>query len=141
MCPDSCIVSNVAMKLPLIFEDIHMKTFTLDQIRVAFQKSVYAEFKDTDNDQRQSGYIHMIIGGERLSCKAFHWSRSAEQINKRAKAKSKKPSEIYPHFVMGDVDRDMLDAMERMVFATGAEGKVGDGSTSHDQAFDNRETA
>ena len=118
-----------------------MKTFTLDQIRVAFQKSVYAEFKDTDSDQRQSGYIHMIIGGERLSAKAFHWSRSAEQINKRAKTKGKKPSEIYPYFVMGDVDRDMLDAMERIVFAEGAEGNVGDGSTSHDQAFDNREVA
>lgn len=119
-----------------------MKTFTLDQIRVAFQKSVYAEFKDSDNDQRQSGYIHMIIGGDRLSAKAFHWSRSAEQINKRAKSKGRKPSEIYPYFVMGDVDRDMLDAMERLVYQGEDRidsGAVGDGSTSHDQAFDNKQ--
>lgn len=116
-----------------------MKTYTLDQIRVAFQKSVYAEFKPTDNDQRSAGYIHMIIGGDRLSAKAFHWERSADQINKRAKAKGRKPSEIYPDFVMADVDRDMLDAMERMVFAEGSEGNTGDGSTSHDQAFDNKE--
>ena len=118
-----------------------MKTFTLDQIRVAFQKSVYAEFKDTENDARQAGYIHMIIGDERLSAKAFHWSRSTEQMNKRAKAKGKKPSEIYPYFVMADVDRDMLDAMERIVWADGSEGNVGDGSSSHDQSFDNKEAA
>ena len=119
-----------------------MKTYTIDQIRVAFQKSVYAEFKDTDNDQRQSGYIHMIIGEDRLSAKAFHWARSAEQINKRAKSKGRKASDIYPYFVMGDVDRDMLDTMERLVFQ--GEDKVdsastGDGSTSHDQAFDNQQ--
>ena len=121
-----------------------MKTYTIDQIRVAFQKSVYAEFKDTDNDQRQAGYIHMIIGEERLSAKAFHWERSAEQINKRAKQKGRKPSEIYPYFVMGDVDRDLLDAMERLVYQGEDKidsGATGDGSTSHDQAFDNKQEA
>ena len=121
-----------------------MKRYTLDQIRVAFQKSVYAEFKDTTNDQRKTGYIHMIIGEERLSAKSFYWERSAEQINKRAKDKGRKVSDIYPYFVMSDVDRDMLDAMERLIYA--GEDKIdsgisGDGSTSHDQAFDNKQEA
>jgi len=135
-----------------------MKTYTLDQIQAAFAASFWNEFnQQTEDDPKTEagayfrGHSAFYIGDTRISCSSELVHRDAEYLNKKAKDKKKKLEDVY-HFTGGNTSRkaakealakqSYIDALEAKLFDAMERidsMQVGDGSTSHDQAFDNKE--
>jgi len=121
------------------------RLYTAEQVQAYFSNSFWTEYNMTAEDDpkegaggRLSGFGQFHLGNERISAPAYINHLTAEQINKVAEDKGKKPSEI-KHWRGGHSnDRKLteqnIDFMEQIDSM-----QIGDGSTSHDQAFDNRE--
>jgi hypothetical protein len=135
-----------------------MKTYTLAQIQAAFAASCWSEFNQQTEDDAKTGagayyrgHSAFYIDGNRISCSSELHHRDAEYLTKKAKDKNKKLEDLY-HFTGGNTNRKAakealskqshIDALEARLFDALERidsMQVGDGSTSHDQAFDNRE--
>lgn len=135
-----------------------MKTYTLAQIQAHFEASFWNEFnqKTEDDPKTQAGATYkgnsaFYLDGNRISCASELTHRDADYLNQKAKDKGKKLEDIY-HITGGNTSRreakkalikqsrievleaQLYDALERIDSM-----QVGDGSNSHDQAFDNKE--
>jgi hypothetical protein len=123
------------------------RLYTAEQVQAYFNASFWSEYNQTTEDDsktgaggRWSGFAQFHLGGERISSKASFRHLSAEEMNERAKDKNKPLDKVRAYIGGHSNDRTMakqnVDFMERLDSM-----QIGDGSTSHDQAFDNRETA
>ena len=121
------------------------RLFTVEQVQAYFDNSFWTEYnmvKEDDPNEgagaRLAGWGAFHLAGERISSKAYINHLTAEQINKVAEDKGKKPSEVKQWRGGQSNDRRItkqnIDFMERLDSM-----EIGDGSTSHDQAFDNKE--
>jgi len=135
-----------------------MKTYTLAQIEAAFAATFWNEFKQQTEDDAKTGagayyrgHSAFYLGDNRISCSSELIHRDAEYLNKKAKDKKKKLEDLY-HFTGGNTSRKAAkEALSKQSYIDALEAKlfdameridsmqVGDGSTSHDQAFDNKE--
>ena len=123
------------------------RLYTAEQVQAYFNASFWSEYNQTEEDDSKTGaggrwygFAQFHLGQDRISTGASFRHLTAEEITKRAKDKNK-PIERVRHYIGGHNNNrtmakqnvDFLEQIDAM--------QVGDGSTSHDQAFDNKEEA
>ena len=123
------------------------RLYTAEQVQAYFNNSFWSEYNQTQEDDdktgggaRFSGFAQFHLGETRISCGAWFKHLTAEELNELAKKKDKPVSKCRSyrggHTNNRDLAKQNVDFLERLDAM-----EVGDGSTSHDQAFDNRELA
>ena len=121
------------------------RLYTAEQVQAYFDNSFWSEYNMTNDDDEKTGggamfygYAQFHLGDERISCGAKLRHLTADELNELAEKKEKPVSKCKQYRGGHTNNRDMakrnVDWMERLDAM-----EVGDGSTSHDQAFDNRE--
>jgi hypothetical protein len=135
------------------------RLYTAEQIQTRFNASFWVEYNQTSEDDSKTGtgavfggHAAFYLDGTRVSCASGIKHRSAEEKNKKAKEKGKKVSEVYDYaggasntvrqsnkeLLAAESHIDALQAKVDLLERIDA-GTVGDTTSSHDQAFDNRE--
>lgn len=121
------------------------RLYTAQQVQAYFNNSFWSEYNMTQDDEPNGdggalffGYAQFNLGNERISTGAKISHLSAQQINELAEKKNK-PVNKCRHYRGGhtnnrQITEQNIDFMEQIDSM-----QVGDGSTSHDQAFDNKE--
>lgn len=121
------------------------RLFTAQQVEAYFKNSFWSEYNMTEQDEpngdggaRFFGYGQFHLGDFRISTGAKLMHLSAAELNELAEKKNK-PLSKCRHYRGGHTnDRNLtkqnIDFMEQIDSM-----EIGDGSTSHDQAFDNQE--
>lgn len=137
-----------------------MKTYTLEQIQARFAASFWNEFtQQTEDDSKTGsgayykGHSAFYIDGHRISCSSELIHRDTDYLNKKAKEKNKPLADLND-VTGGNTARQAakealakqshIDALEAKLFDAMEQidsMRVGDGSTTHDQAFDNKQEA
>ena len=137
------------------------RLYTAEQIQTRFNASFWAEYNlQTEDDSKTGtgayfgGHVAFYLDGVRISSGAGITHRSSEYINDKAKQKNKPLDKMY-HYTGGGAEsvrqanKQMIE-QESHIAALQAKldilesidaGTVGDTSTSHDQAFDNKQEA
>lgn len=121
------------------------RLYTAEQVQAYFNNSFWHEYNQIQEDDektgggaRFSGYAQFNLGDTRISTGSWLQHQTAEQMNELAKKKDKPLSKCREwrggHSNNRDMAKQNVDFMERLDAM-----QVGDGSTSHDQAFDNKE--
>jgi len=121
------------------------RLYTAEQVQAYFNASFWNEYNQTTNDDsktkaggRWTGFAQFHLGKDRISTKSSFRHLSAEEMNARAKDKNKTLDKVRAYIGGHSNDRAMakqnIDFMERIDAM-----QTGDGSTSHDQAFDNKQ--
>lgn len=121
------------------------RLYTAEQVQAYFDASFWSEYNQTQDDDpetgggaRFSGFAQFHLQDIRISCGAWFKHLTAEELNELAKKKEKPVSKCKAYRGGHNNNRDMakrnVDYLEKIDAMM-----VGDGSSSHDQAFDNRE--
>lgn len=121
------------------------RLYTAAQVEAYFNNSFWAEYNQTAEDEpngdggaRFNGYAQFILGNHRISAGTWLKHLSSKELNELAEKKNKPLSKCH-HYRGGHtndrkITQQNIDFMEKIDSM-----QIGDGSTSHDQAFDNKE--
>ena len=135
------------------------RLYTAAQIQTRFTASFWAEYDQKSQDDPDTGagalfqgHAAFYLDDVRISCGAGLVHRDAEYLNKKAKEKGKTLDQVYAYTggapaSVRNKSKELIEAESRIaalqarldILESIDAGSVGDGSNSHDQAFDNKE--